>query len=439
MKQLFKLWNVPLWIALAATQVLTTLHAADPTSGPGTNVISVLATDPTALIGASTAAFTFVRTGGTNDELTIPFSYSGSAAPATDFAETDSDARPGGRSIRIHKGLYATDLVIQPKFNPGLRGNKTVDVTLDPALASGLLSIDPKHNQAEVRIVDDIFNDSPPFVSLTTPVENSTWNLPTTLVITADASDVDDEIQKVSFYANDSFLGAAVSSPFAFKWVNPRPGDYDLFARAVDEAGKSTLSQPIRVHVTGVLPTVTITSPADKSTFPALASVPINVSVTGIGGLSVRLLYDGSNVLADLIKAPYQMTWVNVPSGKHTITARVTDLVQQTATASVQFTVADQSPVVKITSPTSGSNFTQGNDIVLTARATAPGSSVKDVTFWVNRRILGKGTVSSTDPAVYLYTWSDAKPNFYLIQATATNTNGTEGSSDAVYISVSQH
>jgi chitinase len=192
------------------------------------------------------------------------------------------------------------------------------------------------------------------------------------------------------------------------------------------------------VHITGTLPTVTITSPADKSSFPPLSNVPIKVDVTGIGGLTVRVFYDGSNVLGDLSKAPYQMTWNNVPAGKHTLTARVTDLVGQTASASVTFTVADQPPVVKITSPSSGSNFSGSNDIVLTARATAPGSAIKDVTFWANRRILGKGTVSTSDPAVYQYTWSDAPPNFYLIQATATNTNGTEGTSDSVYISVSQ-
>ncbi len=413
--------------------------AVEPSPTPLTDTtVSVLATDPTALVGASLGAFTFIRTGSTNDDLAVPFTYSGTAIYGVDFEETDSWARATGpRFVTIPKGLYATDLVVQPNFNARLRGNKTVDITLDASILGA--DLDTKHAKAEVRIVDNIFNDNPPSVSLTAPLNNSVLALPATVVIAAEASDMDDEIQKVSFYANDSFLGVVVSSPFVFRWVNPRPGDYDLFARAIDQAGKSTLSQPIRIKVTGVAPTISFAAPLDKSSYPALADVPIRINATGIGDLSVRIFYDGSNILGDLTKAPYAITWNNVPSGKHTITARVTDVVGQTASASIQFTVADQSPTVKIANPTSGSNFSKGTDIVLTARAAAPNSTIKDVTFWVNRRILGKGTPSGTDPNLFQFTWLDAKPNFYLIQATATNTNGTEGTSEAVYISVSDN
>jgi hypothetical protein len=329
--------------------------------------------------------------------------------------------------------------VIVADINPGRRGNKTVDATLDSvALAAASIAVDPKHNQAEVRIVDDTYNDSPPAVALTSPPDGSTYALPATILITAEASDLEDVIQKVSFYQDDNFLGSATATPFTFNWVNPKAGDYALFARAVDSAGKSTLSQAVRVKVTGVVPTIAITSPLDGATVDPLSDLPITVQPTGNGDLTVRLSYDTSHVLGEVKKAPYTFTWRSVPAGKHTLTARVTDAQGQTATASIQITAVDLPPNVQISSPIGGASFTEGTDITLQAKATDPDDGIKDVTFWVNHRVLGKGTVSGTDPSLYQLNWSSPDANFYLIQAVATNSNGTKKTSDAVYVTVSK-
>jgi hypothetical protein len=434
--------GVALLMRLSMGTSVQAAAATPPTANNNTTTVTLVATDPTALIGASTGAFTFIRTGPTNADLQVAFAYSGTAVFGTDFDDATSTFNaPGPRYVTILKGFYATDLVIEPKLNPNLRGNKTVDVTLD-AVALGALSAsaDAKHATAEVRIIDDTYNDSPPSVSLSTPANNSTITLPATVVITADATDLEDSIQKVSFYADDTFLGSATApGPFTFSWVNPDVGDYALFARAVDAAGKSTLSLPIHVTVTGVTPTVSFITPLDKSSFDPNTDVPIQVQATGIGALTVRITLDGNKVLGELkTPPPYQLTWSKVPAGKHTLTASVTDSAGQTATASIQVSVADLPPTVQITNPSTGGNFVEGTDITLDAKATDPDDNIKEVTFWANHRLLGKGSPTAADPSVYEFKWSSPKANFYLIQAIATNSNGTTATSDAVYVSVSK-
>jgi hypothetical protein len=162
------------------------------------------------------------------------------------------------------------------------------------------------------------------------------------------------------------------------------------------------------------------------------------VQATGIGALTVRLTLDGNKVLGELSKGPFNFAWNNVTPGKHTLTASLTDSVGQSASASISVSVQDLAPNVQIKSPSNGDNFTEGTDITLTATATDPDDSIKDVTFWVNHRVLGKATQSKTDPTSFSFTWSGAKANFYLIQAVATNSNDTKTTSDSVYISVSK-
>jgi hypothetical protein len=449
--------SIPKFLTAGCTFV-TTLQfvlAGDPTTPttplpltPAPPSVAVLATDPAALIGTSSAAFTFIRTGDDTAALDVPFAYSGKAVFGTDFTDATSKVSPPPTStslptalryVTIPAGFHAVDLAIDPKPNPAQRGNKTVIVTLDRVALSSAAMVETRHGKAEVRLVDDTYNDMPPTVTLTSPADSATFTLPATIGLVATASDTDDAVQKVSFYAEDTFLGSDTTAPYEFSWVNPKPGDYELFARAVDAAGKSTLSQPVHIKVTANMPTVSITAPADKTTVDPHSNVTITVNPGGgVGNLTVKVLWDSTHVLADNMMSPYTVIWSDVPAGKHTVTAKVTDSVGQTATASIQVIAADLPPVVKITSPASGANFTQGKPINLAATVTDPDDSISEVTFMANRAVLGKGTQSSSDKSAYEFTWTSPQPGFYAIQAVAKNSNQTKTTSAPVVISVSR-
>ena len=124
-------------------------------------------------------------------------------------------------------------------------GNKTVVLNLQTNLAYRL----GEKRSATVTIVDDIYNNLPPAVSLVNPTNGTIFSAPANITIEADASDPDDSVQSVSFYANDRFLGRDEHSPFSLVWSNVHAGEYTLFARAVDPFGRSTLSSPVHVKV----------------------------------------------------------------------------------------------------------------------------------------------------------------------------------------------
>src|SRR5215831_14275411 len=73
-----------------------------PDTNVSTNTVGVVAVDATALAGSSSGAFIFVRTGATNDDLNVPFAYSGTGVPGTDFDDADSKAGASGtRYLKI--------------------------------------------------------------------------------------------------------------------------------------------------------------------------------------------------------------------------------------------------------------------------------------------------------------------------------------------------
>ena len=90
-------------------------------------------------------------------------------------------------------------------------------------------------------------SNTPPTVRITRPAANSQVKTAPPLRITADASDRDDGIAKVDFYANGAHIGTATSAPYNVKWKLPSNGTYTLTAVAEDTRGARTTSSPVSV------------------------------------------------------------------------------------------------------------------------------------------------------------------------------------------------
>ena len=71
----------------------------------------------------------------------------------------------------------------------------------------------------ESGAVDDCFTivknvpNTPPTVSLTSPVEGATFIAPATITVTANASDSDGTIAQVDFYAGTTLIGVTTTAP----------------------------------------------------------------------------------------------------------------------------------------------------------------------------------------------------------------------------------
>jgi hypothetical protein len=202
--------------------------------------VAILATDPTALEGTSSGAFTLVRYGATNSALAVDLAISGTASNGVDYASISN-------VVTIPAGTLAVDIPIQPIVVN--QGNKSVVLSVQTNAAYHAFD-----RHAEMKIIDDTFDIPPPTVMLLSPTNGSVYAFPATITLQAAASDPAVAIKSVSFYADDEFLGRATNSPYTLTWTNAWPGRYAVFARAVDQVGQSAVSTPAHIMVTNSTP-----------------------------------------------------------------------------------------------------------------------------------------------------------------------------------------
>jgi predicted Rdx family selenoprotein len=91
--------------------------------------------------------------------------------------------------------------------------------------------------------------NNPPSVSLTTPANGANYFAPASIALNANASDSDGSVTQVAFYAGTSLLATDTASPFTFTWNSVPLGDYSLTAVATDNAGATSTSAAVIVHV----------------------------------------------------------------------------------------------------------------------------------------------------------------------------------------------
>ncbi|ELR73277.1 Chitinase [Fulvivirga imtechensis AK7] len=87
-----------------------------------------------------------------------------------------------------------------------------------------------------------------PSVSITSPLNGSSFVEGATITVTANASD-DGQVTKVEFYRNGTKIGEDSSSPYEIVWSNATIGSYTLTAKATDDKGASTTSSAVSVMV----------------------------------------------------------------------------------------------------------------------------------------------------------------------------------------------
>lgn len=403
-------------LAAFTTALIEAAHSP-PASPP---LVEVRATDPVALEGASSGAFTLIRSGGTSAPLSVNYTLSGTASNGVDYVQLATSAI-------IPAGFAAADIVVTPLVNPVNTGNKKVILTL---VTNANYTV-RQHKSASVTIVDDSFDNQAPSVTLVAPTNGAVFAFPASITLRAEATDLDGSITKVSFYANDDFLGQATNSPFTLTWTDARPGRYALFARATDSLEKSTLSSPVHITVTNVLPTIKLLSPASGATFAAGANIKLDAEATASGGIAKVQFFVDHRFRGSVTNPPYSLMLSNAAPGKYIVTARAIDSVGTSATASARFTVTNSAPRVSITSPVEGATFAVRSPVTIVANATDSDGGIARVSFYANNRFIGR---VSQPP--YQVTWTNTAAGSYKLSAIATDAFGESSKSQTVAISV---
>jgi len=269
-----------------------------------------------------------------------------------------------------------------------------------------------------------------PTVNITSPTNNSNFNAGSTITINANAADGDGTINKVEFFNGTTKLGEDTSSPYSFTWATVAAGTYTITARATDNQNAITNSSAITIVVNAVnsLPTVSLTAPANNSTFTAPASMSITATAADTGGTITKVeFFNGTTKLGEDTSSPYSFNWSSVAVGTYSITARATDNsggVTNSAARTVTV-LANALPSVAITSPSNNSSFPAGSTISLAATASDTNGTIAKVEFFNGTTKLGEDTTSP-----YSLTWTNVAAGTYTITARATdNLNGIQNSS----------
>jgi regulation of enolase protein 1 (concanavalin A-like superfamily) len=216
------------------------------------------------------------------------------------------------------------------------------------------------------------------------------------------------------------FVGIAVASHNPSSAIRATVTDF-----AVTASG--TANQP---------PAVTLTAPADGTSYTAPASMTLTASASDPEGKLAKVeFYRGSTLLGTDTTSPYSFTWSSVAAGTYSLTAVAYDTAGlETTSSGVTVTVGTTSnkpPTVTLTAPSGGANFTAPASISFAATASDPEGKLAKVEFYSGPTLLGTDTSSP-----FSYTWSSVAAGSYSLTAVAYDTAGAKATSAAVPVTV---
>ncbi|WP_264531539.1 Ig-like domain-containing protein [Flavobacterium sp. N502540] len=173
---------------------------------------------------------------------------------------------------------------------------------------------------AVVNIV--VTNNEAPTVSITTPVNNTTFIAPANITINAAAADSDGTISKVEFYNGTTLLSTSTTSPYTYNWKNVTSGTYQIAAKATDNTGNVTSSTPV-IIVVKTSPTISmISSSENNQVVDTGKDILFNFNVTDPDAvLSSIVIKDNGEIISTINKSPYSFVLTNISSGDHSFTA----------------------------------------------------------------------------------------------------------------------
>ena len=100
-------------------------------------------------------------------------------------------------------------------------------------------------------------------VALTSPLNNSSVNVGTPIILSASASDNDGSISQVDFYNGTTLIGTVLAgsagdtgSGYTTTWSNVAPGTYQLTAKATDNNGARVTTAAVTVTVNATAATI---------------------------------------------------------------------------------------------------------------------------------------------------------------------------------------
>lgn len=210
--------------------------------------------------------------------------------------------------------------------------------------------------------------NSPPKISLISPINGTTYRSQGSITILALANDSDGGVRTVEFFANEEKIGevsrSLISSlPFnivTFIWRTPPAGTHTLVAQATDNDQASAKSNPVTITVSGEITSsasIVITSPKNGESFTPSSRITIQATAVDPRSYINRVEFFANEDRIGVseivfIRAPdpgepifHSLEWTEARPGGFKLTARGKDLQGMVvASERVEITV-NESPI----------------------------------------------------------------------------------------------
>lgn len=179
--------------------------------------------------------------------IVSPANNASFTAPAS-IAITTSVSDPDGTisKVEFYNGTVLLSTVTSSPYNftwaNSVAGNYTI-----VAKAYDNLNESTSASVA-VKVMSQNIN---PVVTITSPSNNSSFNAPAAITISANASDQDGTVAKMEFYNGTALLGTATTSPYNFFWNNVGAAPYTITVKAYDNLG-AVASASVSITVNAV-------------------------------------------------------------------------------------------------------------------------------------------------------------------------------------------
>jgi len=229
--------------------VIASTTSTSTTSTPAPTTI-IIAAPPTVTITSPLPGGTV--TGGSPVSLTATASDSG-GNPITSVQFFVDGTFVGGTTTASAGGIYTVSATLTQRVDD--EGNPIPSAIT--ALATNSLGLSGTSPAINVTVTQGGtgggggVTGQPPIVNVTSPANATTFRTGFGTTITAVASDPDGIISNVQFFANDTAVGAAdTTPPYSAAWTPIAEGAYRLKAVATDNDGNATTSTLIHVQVT---------------------------------------------------------------------------------------------------------------------------------------------------------------------------------------------
>jgi chitodextrinase len=152
-------------------------------------------------------------------------------------------------------------------------------------------------------------------------------------------------------FRNASQIGTATNTSFSDTGLAAST-TYTYAVAAFDAAGNPSAQSasvsattPAPLPPDTIPPTISIIAPANGAVVAGTVSVSASAA-DNVGVAGVQFMVDGTNLGAEVVTAPYQVSWntTSISNGSHTVTARARDAAGNTATATATALVSNTVP-----------------------------------------------------------------------------------------------